>query len=66
MFTVRDDGKGFPIESLERRDALGIVGMRERALMLGGTLDIHSAPGTGTQITLRIPLNSGGVEVKPS
>jgi PAS domain S-box-containing protein len=58
-FTIRDDGKGFAMESLDHKGALGILGMRERALMLGGKLDIDSAPGAGTQVTLRIPLHSG-------
>jgi len=61
VFTVKDDGKGFNIDKLDPRRSLGILGMRERALMAGGMLDIRSAPGAGTQITLRIPLNSGTI-----
>jgi PAS domain S-box-containing protein len=64
VFTVKDDGKGFPIESLDHKGALGILGMRERAIMLGGVLEIQSAPGAGTEITLRIPLPVGTVEAE--
>jgi PAS domain S-box-containing protein len=61
VFTIKDDGKGFNIDKLDPRRSLGILGMRERALMAGGMLEIRSAPGAGTQITLRIPLNSGRI-----
>ena len=55
--SVRDDGIGFEIED-SRRTAygrLGLVGMEERARMLGGTLEVQSSPGAGTQITLALP-----------
>jgi signal transduction histidine kinase len=56
---IRDDGRGFDQEA--RRQAqhpagLGLLGMRERVEMLGGTLDISSAPGSGTRLSLRIPV----------
>ncbi|MFZ2404449.1 MAG: response regulator [Methylobacter sp.] len=53
---VRDNGKGFDPDSACKGNSLGIVGMRERALILGGDLDIVSEPGAGTVLTLRIPL----------
>jgi signal transduction histidine kinase len=54
---VEDDGAGFdPGEPSER---FGVVGMRERAALLGGTLDIESRPGIGTTVVARIPLTSG-------
>jgi signal transduction histidine kinase len=37
-------------------NALGLLGMRERALLLGGTIDIQSRSGAGTVVTLYIPL----------
>jgi DNA-binding NarL/FixJ family response regulator len=58
--TVVDDGKGFDLEEISRpRQAtgLGLSGMRERAALLGGTLTIDSTPGTGTRITLDVPLD---------
>src|SRR5579875_767005 len=58
--TISDDGKGFDLDELQRgqdRDrGLGLVGMHERAHLLGGTLAIESAPGQGTTIQFRIPL----------
>lgn len=48
---VSDDGPGFDPEAL--RPGLGIGGMRERALLCGGTLQIDSQPDAGTRVTLR-------------
>jgi signal transduction histidine kinase len=39
------------------KKTFGLMGMRERALALGGDLKIHSAPGQGTQIAVRVPVN---------
>jgi two-component system, NarL family, sensor histidine kinase UhpB len=50
---VRDDGRGF--DTTAEHDSLGLSGMSERARLLGGTLDIHSRPGSGTSLTLRVP-----------
>jgi signal transduction histidine kinase len=49
---VSDDGRGFAFEQSER--GLGIAGMRERALLLGGDLTIESRPGRGTTVSLRV------------
>lgn len=54
---VRDDGKGFDPDQV-RKKSLGLVGLRERALMLGGEVCIASAPGQGTSIVVRIPLEN--------
>jgi signal transduction histidine kinase len=50
---VSDDGKGFDPEV--RTDGFGLIGMRERAELAGGTLELHSAPGAGTTIVATIP-----------
>jgi len=50
---VCDDGVGF--EPAAPRSGLGLQGMAERARLVGGQLDVHSAPGAGTEITLRLP-----------
>ena len=52
---VHDDGKGIPEDKLKIRESLGILGMRERAMLLGGELTISSPPGTGTTVRVRIP-----------
>ncbi len=55
--TVADDGCGFAFEESER--GLGIGGMRERALLIGGELTIESRPGHGTTVRLTLPGESG-------
>lgn len=57
---VEDNGRGFEPETLQsRRGArLGIVGMRERALLAGGELSIESTPGYGTTVFVRVPLQT--------
>jgi signal transduction histidine kinase len=55
---VGDDGTGFDPAAVPAR-RFGVVGMRERAEGLGGTLDVHSTRGEGTLVTLRIPLPVG-------
>jgi two-component system sensor histidine kinase UhpB len=50
--TVSDNGRGFAFE--ESEGGLGIAGMRERALLVGGELTIESRPGEGTKVRLRI------------
>jgi signal transduction histidine kinase len=52
---VLDDGRGLPQPLLPRADSLGLLGMRERAAALGGTLTVTSTPGGGTTVTARIP-----------
>jgi PAS domain S-box-containing protein len=53
---VRDDGCGFDVEQTPEDGGLGLGGMRERARLVRGELKIDSAPGQGTEITLRLPL----------
>lgn len=50
---VTDDGRGFAFDESER--GLGIAGMRERALLVGGELTIESRPGRGTTVRLTLP-----------
>src|SRR6185436_6801823 len=53
--TVEDDGRGFVIEDAAA-GRFGLLGMRERARLLGGSLQIESAPGAGTRITAEVLL----------
>jgi len=61
---VQDDGKGFnPQEVMKGADGgrgLGLLGMQERAALLGGTLAVASQPGQGTRITVEVPLTKRG------
>lgn len=50
---VEDDGQGFDPETV-REGAFGLVGIRERAALVQGTIEIESAPGQGTTILLRV------------
>jgi two-component system, NarL family, sensor histidine kinase NreB len=54
---VRDDGRGFAVEQTGESDpCLGFFGMRERAEYVGGAVEVESAPGAGTRVTVRIPV----------
>ena len=53
---VRDNGRGMAADAVEKQQSFGIRGMRERALALGGWVDINSAPNAGTTVMLSIPL----------
>jgi signal transduction histidine kinase len=56
---VEDNGIGFDADEVvdgEERPRLGLVGMQERAQMLGGSLLVQSAPGAGTSVEVRVPL----------
>ncbi|MGN6318466.1 PAS domain-containing protein [Trinickia sp.] len=55
LLQVRDDGCGFdPVAT--RKRSFGLAGMKERMLMLGGNIDIVSAPGKGTTIKVELPI----------
>lgn len=54
---IRDDGAGFKMRRQgSTRKGLGLVAMRERVSAIGGTLQIESRPGHGTEISIRLPL----------
>ena len=58
---INDDGKSFAVESVlfaKRHKHLGLVGMRERVEMVGGSFSIESAPGKGTTVRAQIPFGS--------
>lgn len=52
---VRDNGKGIPDEKMASHASFGLIGMKERARFLGGTMTIESFPEKGTTIILNIP-----------
>ena len=57
--SIRDDGAGFDIlqgQNATQRKGLGLIAMRERVSAIGGTLQIDSRPGHGTELSIRIPL----------
>ena len=59
MINVKDFGKGLPPAKREKgKRGLGLIAMRERAELLGGSIDVHSAPGSGTTVSLTMPLRA--------
>ena len=62
---VRDDGRGFDVAASAQRRSFGLLGMRERAIALGGSVDIRSVPGEGTVIGLTIPFDIQTKEADP-
>jgi signal transduction histidine kinase len=61
---IEDDGTGFEPEAVARREgrrSWGLLGIRERAEILGGVAVVESAPGQGTRVAVRIPLPADAV-----
>jgi signal transduction histidine kinase len=52
---VSDDGRGFSPQAPRKPASFGLLGLRERAALLGGEVSIESAPGRGTIIEMRLP-----------
>jgi PAS domain S-box-containing protein len=61
--SVVDDGRGFNIAVLSENEALGVAGMRERATLVGGELEVRSQRNKGTEVTFRVPIASHVKEV---
>jgi signal transduction histidine kinase len=61
---VADDGCGFNPETVlhDTGEHFGMVGMRERTARLGGNFNIRSAPGTGTELLVEVPVRSAAAE----
>ena len=55
VLIVEDDGNGLDADPAVRSERLGMIGMRERAEMLGGRLLVESSPGSGTTIVVEVP-----------
>ncbi len=60
QLSVRDDGCGFDNQAAGngRAGHFGLIGMRERAEQIGGTLSIHSTEGSGTEVVADVPIGS--------
>jgi PAS domain S-box-containing protein len=55
--SIADNGIGLATEVLSQKKTMGILGMKERTAIIGGTYEIQSAPGKGTLITVKVPLS---------
>jgi signal transduction histidine kinase len=66
---IQDDGRSFDVQKVlhaRRRKRLGLLGMRERVEMVGGTFTVESTSGKGTTIQADIPSNPrSGKRVRP-
>lgn len=56
VLTIRDDGIGFDKTKIASKKTLGILGMRERTTMMGGSYEIISEPGEGTTVIVKVPV----------
>jgi two-component system, NarL family, sensor histidine kinase UhpB len=54
LIEIQDNGQGIPAEKLTDASSLGLLGMKERSMAIGGRLDIAGWPGKGTTVTLRL------------
>lgn len=61
LVEVEDDGSGFDVglisRAYDRRSSLGLINMRERVELLNGVLEVHSATGKGTKVSVYVPLS---------
>jgi signal transduction histidine kinase len=61
VLIVEDDGDGFDVEEkASSQEGLGLLGMSERAALVGGALEIESTPGGGTTVFARVPVTFPG------
>lgn len=65
VLTVRDNGVGFAAEAQPTDGRYGLLGIRERALMLGGRLEVDNPPGGGARVTVHLPLKPPAAEAAP-
>jgi PAS domain S-box-containing protein len=54
--TITDDGKGFIYKNIDSKKTLGLLGMEERTKEMGGRYEINSKPGTGTTVSVTVPV----------
>ncbi len=59
LLVVRDNGRGITDEEIQGHGSLGLLGMKERVGLLGGTLELTGRPGEGTTLAIRIPVEPG-------
>lgn len=65
LLMVEDDGKGFDAAAVDHSAHFGLLGIGERVMALGGTLEIDSAPGGGTRINVSLPAPTASQDEAP-
>jgi two-component system CheB/CheR fusion protein len=58
--SIRDNGIGFDVHSVQDKSGLGLISMQERARLVHGDFSLETLPGCGATITVRVPLSSRG------
>jgi signal transduction histidine kinase len=58
VLSITDDGIGFNPDELLESEGLGVAGMRERAALLGGNLEVSSWEGMGVCVDFRVPIEA--------
>jgi PAS domain S-box-containing protein len=56
-FSIKDNGVGFNADTIGNKKTLGLLGIKERTLLMGGTYEIKTEPGKGSETIISIPLN---------
>jgi signal transduction histidine kinase len=62
ILSVKDNGRGISEEEIANTRSIGLVGMRERAMLIAGEILLQGSPGKGTKMTLRVPLKRPAAE----
>ena len=57
--TVTDNGRGITVGEKLSRNSLGLLGMQERAHLIGGSVDVTGEKGIGTKLRVRVPIAEG-------
>ncbi len=60
LMEIKDDGEGMHADDLDKSNSLGVLGMKERAHLFGGSVSIHGESGNGTTVVVKIPLRTEG------
>lgn len=58
LLEIEDNGNGFDVPSIMDKKTLGLLGMKERSLLMGGICTINSEPGKGTTVAVAVPISS--------
>lgn len=56
-FSIADNGVGFNVDAINKKKTLGLLGIKERTLLIGGTYEIKTKQDEGSETIISIPLN---------
>jgi PAS domain S-box-containing protein len=59
--SITDDGEGFDVDGVRQNGGLGLVSIEERARLVRGSATVHSHPGVGTIVVVRVPMEGAGM-----